>query len=70
MTTAAETDDAAFLEWEQRASNHVYKLLDYCGLSDLPECPIREWFAAGVAPEVAALRAIRVMYRQVRRGEF
>lgn len=50
--------DAAFDTWLARIDGHLAKV---CGMGhdDLPDCPYRDWFEAGVTPYVAAKRVIR-----------
>ena len=60
MQTPEEANYDRFLAWEKQVDQEVIALVG-CSLYDLPDCPTRDWFEAGVKPKAAAKRATRVL---------
>lgn len=50
--------DLAFEEWRRQADAVCWQRVG-CGLDDLPDMPLRDWYDEGVRPGSAAVRAIR-----------
>lgn len=50
--------EQTFEAWMEAVDEQVEALAG-CSVHDLPDCPFRDWYDAGLSPRDAALRAIR-----------
>lgn len=47
-----------FEDWMDAVDKHVTALIG-CSVHDLPDCPFADWYADGMSPRAAAVRAVR-----------
>jgi hypothetical protein len=48
----------SFDQWRRKVNAYVWQLAG-CGLDDLPDCCLADWYDEGTSASVAARRAIR-----------